>query len=249
VRYVTQESNIGATENFNSVLKISTGTYFMWLADDDWLDPSYVRRCVELHETYSDTALASGGAVFHLAEGGKRRGIALQLKSSSRTIRVLKYLALVRDNSGYYGLMRKSDLCRINLKNVIGGDWLLVMGLAHIGKIRVDPGVLLHRSTGGASDNFKKLIGSLGLTGSFQYFPYLAIGREVATEIVRNDKVFGSTRLAGRYILAGMAAMTLVFWQGVIWRLISHASRALTNVIGVERSAAFRSAVRRFIGV
>jgi len=221
----------------------------MWLADDDWLDPSYVRRCVELHETYPNTSLASGGAVFHLADGVERHGIAVQAISNSGAMRILKYLAFVRDNSGFYGLMRKSDLSRIRLKNVIGGDWLLVMCLAHLGKIRVYPGVILHRSIGGASDDFKKLVRSFGLTGISLYFPYIAIGREVFNEIVRNNKIFGSNGLVLRYIMAGISAMTLVLCQGVVWRLISQTSKALTNIIGPRRSAAFRVAIRQFIGV
>ncbi len=249
VKYVAQSYNIGSTANFSAVLKKASGEYFMWLADDDWLDPSYVRRCVELHETYPDTTLASGRAVFHFADGVVRHGIAVQAKSSSRAMRIFKYLALVRDNSGFYGLMRKSDLSRIKLKNVIGGDWLLVMCLAHLGKIRVYPGVVLHRSIGGASDDFKKLVRSFGLTGILQYFPYIAMGREVVNEIIRNNKIFGSKWLVWRCIMAGTAAMTLVLCQGVMWRLISQTSKTLINIIGPERSAVFRDAIRRFIGV
>ena len=249
VKYVLQSHNKGSTANFDEVLKKASGEYFMWLADDDWLDPSYVRRCVELLETYPDTTLASGRAVFHIADGFVRRGIAVQAESSSGAMRILKYLAFVRDNSGFYGVVRKRDLSRIKLKNVLGGDWLLVMCLAHIGKIRVHPDVVLHRSIGGVSDDFKKLVRSFGFTGILQYFPYIAMGREVVTEITSNNKIFGSKCSVWRFIMAGVAAMTLVLCQGVIWRLLSQTSKILTNIIGPKRSAVLRDTVRRFIGV
>ena len=43
VRYVQQSRNLGATRNFDAVLQQSSGQFFMWLGDDDWLDPNYVR--------------------------------------------------------------------------------------------------------------------------------------------------------------------------------------------------------------
>ena len=43
VRYVRQPRNLGAIRNFDEVLRQSSGQFFMWLGDDDWLDPNYVR--------------------------------------------------------------------------------------------------------------------------------------------------------------------------------------------------------------
>lgn len=44
VKYLRQQTNQGATANFREVLRQSGGEFFMWLADDDWLDQSYVGR-------------------------------------------------------------------------------------------------------------------------------------------------------------------------------------------------------------
>ena len=38
VRYIQQTQNVGATKNFDAVLQRSSGEFFMWLGDDDWLD-------------------------------------------------------------------------------------------------------------------------------------------------------------------------------------------------------------------
>ncbi len=46
VKYVRQQSNKGATANFREVLERASGTFFMWLGDDDWLDTNYVSTCV-----------------------------------------------------------------------------------------------------------------------------------------------------------------------------------------------------------
>jgi glycosyltransferase involved in cell wall biosynthesis len=50
VRYIRQPENIGLIPNFYAVLHQGRGTYFKWIGDDDWLTPTFVRRCVEVFE-------------------------------------------------------------------------------------------------------------------------------------------------------------------------------------------------------
>lgn len=47
IRYVRQPENIGAIPNFQFVLKEASGEFFMWAADDDEWDPSFVDFCVK----------------------------------------------------------------------------------------------------------------------------------------------------------------------------------------------------------
>src|SRR4051812_48138560 len=39
LRCVSQAVNLGHARNFQAVLEAARGEYFMWLSDDDWLDP------------------------------------------------------------------------------------------------------------------------------------------------------------------------------------------------------------------
>jgi glycosyltransferase involved in cell wall biosynthesis len=48
VRYIRQPENIGLIPNFYAVLHQARGTYFKWMGHDDWLTPTFVRRCVEV---------------------------------------------------------------------------------------------------------------------------------------------------------------------------------------------------------
>ena len=54
-------TNLGALRNFQRRARQADGDYFMWLADDDWLDSDYVERCVEAlratHTPCSPTAM------------------------------------------------------------------------------------------------------------------------------------------------------------------------------------------------
>lgn len=46
IAYHRQAENIGLNRNFAAVVQLSTGEYFRWVSDDDWLAPSYVSRCL-----------------------------------------------------------------------------------------------------------------------------------------------------------------------------------------------------------
>ena len=64
-RYVRHEANLGPGPNFQAGLDQATGDYFMWLADDDWLDDDYVERCVEALTSDAHAVLANGDAVYY----------------------------------------------------------------------------------------------------------------------------------------------------------------------------------------
>lgn len=48
VRFYRNDRNLGASENFNRVLRCSTGRYFKWAAHDDLIAPEYLGRCVQV---------------------------------------------------------------------------------------------------------------------------------------------------------------------------------------------------------
>ncbi len=47
IRYVRQDRNIGAIQNFNVLIELAVGEYFKWAAHDDLMEPMFVERCVE----------------------------------------------------------------------------------------------------------------------------------------------------------------------------------------------------------
>lgn len=50
VRYVRNDTNIGANGNFNACLAHARGTYFLLLHDDDRIDAGFVGRCMDAVE-------------------------------------------------------------------------------------------------------------------------------------------------------------------------------------------------------
>lgn len=50
IKYFKQAANVGMINNYQYVLRMSRGKYFMWAADDDWWDPTFIE---ELHRGLS----------------------------------------------------------------------------------------------------------------------------------------------------------------------------------------------------
>lgn len=50
IKFYRQDVNLGATRNFEFVLRVATGTYFLWAEDEDHFEPEFVGKLVECME-------------------------------------------------------------------------------------------------------------------------------------------------------------------------------------------------------
>jgi glycosyltransferase involved in cell wall biosynthesis len=48
IRYVRNETNLGAAKNYNQVVALARGEYFKWAAADDLVAPQLLERCVDV---------------------------------------------------------------------------------------------------------------------------------------------------------------------------------------------------------
>ncbi|GEM_PF-1810031 len=58
IRVHRQDRNVGVLKNFQTVLDLARGEYFMWAGADDGWEPAFVRRLVEEMEAHPEAALA-----------------------------------------------------------------------------------------------------------------------------------------------------------------------------------------------
>jgi glycosyltransferase involved in cell wall biosynthesis len=157
-KYARLSSNVGATANFAEVLKNATGEYFLWLGDDDWLDESYVRRCVDELINDSALAIAYGRPKYYRDGIFAHCGSMLEIFDDVWWKRVISYYCNVVDNGMFYGVMRTKAVRKINFNNTMGGDWLLVANLICSGKAKVLRELSVHRELGGASSSPKAIL-------------------------------------------------------------------------------------------
>lgn len=149
-RYLRQETNLGAVANFRAGLDQANGEYFMWLADDDWLDPDFVARCVEVLKTNAGAVLANGDAIYYADGHPEARQEGINLTRASAPRRVLRYFASVTRNAAFYGLSTAEARRAVSLDDALGSDWVHVAELVALGSVHRVP-VTIHRSHSGAS--------------------------------------------------------------------------------------------------
>ncbi|UCG52868.1 MAG: glycosyltransferase family 2 protein [Candidatus Latescibacterota bacterium] len=74
VRYVRNERNLGAAENYNRLVWLANGRYFKWAAHDDVCAPGFLARCIEVMEHDDSVVLCYPKSTFidengeHIAE-------------------------------------------------------------------------------------------------------------------------------------------------------------------------------------
>jgi glycosyltransferase involved in cell wall biosynthesis len=209
LRYLRQERNLGHAQNFQALVDAARGEFFMWLSDDDWIDSSYVSSCLAVHVREPEHSLV-GGLARYYADG--RHAVderPTELGSARPAARVLKYLARVNLNGALFGLARRADLQRLSFRDQVGGDWLLVAGLAAAGPVRTLADVHIHRSLEGLSSDREQLGESFGLRGAFARHHHFAVAGAFAREIV-TARAYSTLRRPQRLVLATLASALIV---------------------------------------
>lgn len=147
-----------APANFNRVFAAAAGPYFMWAADDDRWDPSYVRRCVAALEAEPAAVMACTGLRFIDADGSVIDADYDRYDNpdlSSRSV-VERVRLLLRRGGWYevYGVARRDVLAGTRLfQDAYGPDVLLVLELALLGPIvKVPDTLFFYRQQAGRAE-------------------------------------------------------------------------------------------------
>lgn len=240
IRVIRQTRNLGREPNFAAVLNAASGTLFMWLSDDDWLDPDYVETCAKRLIADPGCALAGGIALYHTPAGPPEPDTAISLRHPDPARRVAAYFATVTRNGQHYGIMRRADVHLAEYPITLSGDWYFVAQIAALGTMMQMPEVNVHRSAGGDSTDMSDLAAGYDVAEHWGRDIHLWALRLVVPSLARGRGSFGlmppSRRLAG----AGRVARVL------LWRWWSYAGRARVRQLAravralLERNRAYR---------
>jgi glycosyltransferase involved in cell wall biosynthesis len=189
IQYFRSERNMGAAWNFNRVLELSMGKYFMWAAHDDAYLPTFLRRCAEALETTPSAVLAFS-AMSVLDDRGhvgliKDRyveTVGLNVLSRVRTSILMMGPSLV------YSLIRRTALGNNRrVSEVWGGDAALVIQLALQGgfcKI-AEPLYLRRRNAPLDPVSIRKMLNPDWSVPRF-YLAHTALAREVIKTVIHS---------------------------------------------------------------
>lgn len=218
VKYVRHPRNIGMVANLNTVIRLGTGKYRMWLADDDWIDDDLVSRCCEALERDPALVMVAGQckALRNGIEAGTRS--PTNLKSNSPFFRILKYYSTVADNSVFYGLYRSELVCRYAMaEDQIGADWQFLAAIASHGKIETLDGSYIHRDAAGVSSDLRGIAQQFGLTGVYLAEPYIAAAVAAFQHISRHNPELQKWSGIKRNSL-GLAVLVVLLSKKVLFR-------------------------------
>lgn len=219
VNYVRQIKNLGPTPNFVTVLNFSKGDFFLWLCDDDWLDPFFVEKCIDLLLTDPDTILAGGVAKYYVGEEYRYDGASTNLIHSDGLFRMLNYYDGIVDNGIYYGVWRRKQLMQFPMVNAMGNDWLTLAAAAYFGKIRTLQDVFIHRDLGGSTVSFDAIVEQMELPRYQARFPYITIAVFAIKDILFQIPIFVQLPLWRRLYLA-LLVFSFVVWKYIVRKIL-----------------------------
>ena len=178
IRYFRHPENMGPGPNFYFARQQVRGKYFLWHGDDDYLDPDYIRVCVEALEQDASLVLVSGIAAYHHLGDTKIDHFGNTIQSTSRfsLLRVLKYLWLVEENSIFCGVYRVASVQQFFMPNKLAGDWMWMASVLIQGPALVIPSVHVHRDFGDSTSvNLGRIVAVQRLPEWHAKFPWVAI--------------------------------------------------------------------------
>lgn len=147
IKYIRQESNIGAFRNFEFLTKKVKSPYFVWLAADDYWEPGFLAENIAALEA-DPTAVASISRVAFRNVGIFSRESNGTYTLRNTTLKNLgKYLSRPGDNSRFYSVFRTSVIqeSTIGVPPFHAADLLIMsFSLLHGNHIET-PNLLMHR--------------------------------------------------------------------------------------------------------
>jgi glycosyltransferase involved in cell wall biosynthesis len=211
VRVLTSPENLGPAANFNRLRAEATGRYFMWLGDDDWLDPDYVSTCLAAIFADPEVVLAAGRVLYHGPDGEPWPGVPDEPRSPDASRRVLEFWRTVRDNGPFYGLV-PIEVSRAlpPLANAMGNDMHHMSGVAFLGRSRIVETTTVHRAVGGATRSLKHAARVADQPWWQGELPQLAIAWFALRDIGWASPVYRSLSRSARLVLATRAAFTIL---------------------------------------
>lgn len=187
VKYYFQKNPLPVIDNFKFVLDKASGEYFMWLADDDWIDANYIKECIYFLSNNPDYNLACGQCAYHDIAGNLIDKLKMpSIISSNPLNRVIDYYKHVKLNGYFYGL-RKTSLSRaFPLQNKMAFDWLYLAAIIYRGKSKVFESTLMHITAGGMSNDATEMNRNMGANNFFtRNFIGLTASANAASDIFK----------------------------------------------------------------
>lgn len=231
ITYHRQARNLGLMPNFEYLLHVARGKYFIFLSDDDAFAPGILSTCVDFLEQNDDYALVCGkvnhwdGTKLFDCESG------FSIQNTIPMVRAIKLYQSAKLGGLIHGMFRREMGNKLRLKSILGNDWHFLAALAYKGKLFQLDQVGYEKSGEGTSNDFHKYVKTMGEKFYWGYMPFAKIALDAFREILYKEKAFRDTILPTRFLAGTYAAGSILFhyylnivpriWAGNVLRMLN----------------------------
>jgi glycosyltransferase involved in cell wall biosynthesis len=135
VVFCRQPRNLGPANNFRFLLERASTEYFMWLAADDYLEPTYLERMIAVLNADPSVVACVSRVWFVKPDGSRRLAEGTYPLLADPLTNLAVYLSQPNDNSRFYALYRTSALRKaFPPSHFHAFDWAAVAGTLLYGK-------------------------------------------------------------------------------------------------------------------
>lgn len=148
IRFVRNETNLGASINYQTVFRLARGRYFRWAPADDLFAPESLQACVTVLDQHPEVVLCYPKTTLIDERGMVTRSYEdnLHLPLSSPVERFRRVLKQVGLANCLYGLIRRETLGKTALLGSYpGADIILILELSLHGQFMEIPRPLFFR--------------------------------------------------------------------------------------------------------
>jgi glycosyltransferase involved in cell wall biosynthesis len=150
IRYIRNQENIGAAENYNQLFRVAKGDFFRWTNADDLVHPELLEKTLAVLRSRPDVVIAYGKT--EIIDGdGKSMGMYddnLDIQFDSAAQRYRQFYKRVRLTNAIYGLMRSSAVAKTKKMGngkLPAGDISFMAAMILLGKFVEIPQQLFQR--------------------------------------------------------------------------------------------------------
>ena len=240
-KYYRKDNNSGMTKNFNDVLKHASGEYFMWLADDDYIEHNYVSTCLKFLKSNPDYSLVTGKV--NLVDRGVILGAGFNyhIRQYFDILRVISCYWNPYEGGVIYGLMKTDQARASRMPNCLAGDWMFVAGMAKQGKIKTLSETNIFKSSDGISDDTSKILRAVRASKLQSTFPYLSASLMSGVEALKYNDAWKANSYMRRLLDATLIIICNVIRHVFIHNIKTIRYVALVKVLGMNRYEKLRS--------
>jgi glycosyltransferase involved in cell wall biosynthesis len=187
VRYTRHAAGLGSLGNFGFLLRQAETEYFMWLAADDYILPTYVERMLRELEADPGVVASVSQVLFVRADDGATRLAAgtFPLLSDDPASNLAAFLSDPSDNSRAFGVYRtRALLAAFPPRMFHGYDWAYTAGTLLHGKHMEVPEILMIRDET-PSEAYTRIGQRENASALGRQFPVLA----VTADLVRRQRI------------------------------------------------------------